>query len=206
MNIPKRFAAPLLLCMLVPAAAFSIVVGVPDPWLSTATTRATEDVSLMICPGCDGASFSQARLLGGGTMDATIDVHVLDTNGDPLPMFPFQDFWLYASTLNPTRHFLDHDTDYMGYSLFALPLCGGGYLEDPGLEAYVYGDPLASNPIAHIRINSPDINGDLSVNLQDATMFIGDYLSGGYHYRSDLHYDGNLNLQDVVVFVAHFGH
>jgi hypothetical protein len=48
-----------------------------------------------------------------------------------------------------------------------------------------------------IAINSPDINGDLQVNLSDVVAFTQDYF-GAYNYRSDFFWDGVLNLSDVA--------
>ena len=48
-----------------------------------------------------------------------------------------------------------------------------------------------------LRFNSPDINGDLLVNLSDVQLFAGDFF-GSYHFRSDLAYDNVVNLSDIV--------
>jgi len=47
-----------------------------------------------------------------------------------------------------------------------------------------------------IYVNSPDLNGDLAVNLSDIPIFASDFF-GSYNYRSDLHYDGIINLSDL---------
>ena len=50
-------------------------------------------------------------------------------------------------------------------------------------------------------VNSPDLNGDLLVNLADLSLFAQDYF-GPYNYRSDLRWDGDLDLGDLVVFAV----
>lgn len=49
-----------------------------------------------------------------------------------------------------------------------------------------------------VYFNSPDIDGDLQVNLGDVTLFAHDF-NDGYNYRSDFDWDGHLNLGDLVV-------
>ncbi len=56
------------------------------------------------------------------------------------------------------------------------------------------------NPELHF--NSPDINGDLYVNLLDVAAFTRDYY-GAYEFRSGLARDAVLNLADVAVMVAY---
>ncbi|MBE0565904.1 MAG: hypothetical protein IH621_08115 [Krumholzibacteria bacterium] len=54
-------------------------------------------------------------------------------------------------------------------------------------------------------ISSPDLNGDLVVNLGDygvfATIFRGDY-----DLRADLDNNGEVNLGDIAILVNHVGH
>jgi len=49
-----------------------------------------------------------------------------------------------------------------------------------------------------IQVNSPDINGDLRVNLTDVVLFTMLY-HGPYDYAGDFYYDGVLNLSDIVM-------
>lgn len=49
-----------------------------------------------------------------------------------------------------------------------------------------------------VYFNSPDINGDLRVDLGDVTLFAQD-INLGYDYRSDFDWDGRLNLGDLSV-------
>jgi hypothetical protein len=55
-----------------------------------------------------------------------------------------------------------------------------------------------------LYVNSPDINGDLTVNIQDASQFNSD-IFGTYSYRSDFNYDGVVNLSDAGIMQAAIG-
>ena len=63
------------------------------------------------------------------------------------------------------------------------------------------GTVLATVP----TVNSPDITGDCSVNLADVVRFSAAW-SGGYQPCADFNMDGIINLVDVTVLSAHFGH
>ena len=68
----------------------------------------------------------------------------------------------------------------------------------------VGGDPLYLQPL-DIRFNSPDIDGNLVVDLSDTVLYSGDILSGGYAYRSDFYFDQRLNLSDTVIYAGAVG-
>lgn len=55
------------------------------------------------------------------------------------------------------------------------------------------------------RIASPDLTGDLVLNLADLTLFTGDfYTYESYDPRSDFDGDGVVNLSDLFVFATYF--
>ena len=91
-------------------------------------------------------------------------------------------------------------TDSEGYTYFSAPLYGGGWVQDD-LRVYVCNTPLAM-PELPLWINSPDIDGDLEVNLSDVQLFAVDFY-GAYAYRSDLFYDGVINLSDLNRLAQH---
>ena len=99
----------------------------------------------------------------------------------------------------------DHDTDENGYTEFTLPPCGGGCAEDFELEGFLAGTAFLQNPIPHIKVNSPDFNCDLVVDLIDLSLFATGYF-GPYSYCRDFYWDGVLNLLDLAHFSAHYGH
>ena len=52
---------------------------------------------------------------------------------------------------------------------------------------------------------SPDLNGDLEVNVSDAGIFTG-ILNGDYDSRADFNHDDVVNVSDAGVMTAHIGH
>lgn len=169
-----------------------------------------EPVQLMVTPGGNGPAFSDASFQWGGTADATIRIQIWVENwggpNGPLAGFPAEDLWFEAPGLTPCvgGSIADADTDDQGWVVFSLPPNMGGCTENPddpaGLNIYIMGDLLRDAdwvPIApNILVNSPDINGDLTVNLADVGMFSSDFF-GAYSFRSDFYWDGVLNLADV---------
>lgn len=53
-------------------------------------------------------------------------------------------------------------------------------------------------------VNSPDIDGNLVVNLQDVVLFSSD-MSGTYNFRSDFNFDGIINLSDLAFLAGGMG-
>lgn len=72
----------------------------------------------------------------------------------------------------------------------------------PWLQAE--SQPLLSNSGMLLSINSPDINGDLAVHIADVAIFSADYF-GTYDFRSDLSYDGAINIADIGVLASKMG-
>ena len=204
MKYPHRYFLSLLFFLMIPSLALAIT-GIPDPFLSTIETRATEDVSVMICPSCDGFPFSQARTFGGDNMDAIIEVNLLDGLGVPIANFPYEDIWVEGDDLCFVvgGHNADSSTDQNGYTEFALPKCGGGCSESPSLEGYVNGVPFSLDPVPHIKTNSPDMNCDLIVNIVDLSIFAQAY-TGQYSYCADFYWDGVMDLRDLAIFSIHY--
>jgi hypothetical protein len=88
-------------------------------------------------------------------------------------------------------------TDADGMTAVALPLRGGGHgtAADSELSAPDVTCELTLD--GGLMFNSPDLNGDLAVDLTDVALFAQDYF-GPYNYRSDLYWDGQVGLNDLV--------
>jgi hypothetical protein len=204
MNTRQRHLWLTIMILLVPVVAFG---DIPDMNNCSISTRATEDVSIMICPGCDGYPFTAAQKFGGEYMDATIDVYIRNGVGQPVANFPYQDLWLD----DPFLCFClggsdaDADTDENGHTQFSFPLCGGGYSENFDLGGYVAGNAFIQNPLPHIKTNSPDINCDLVVNLSDLALFAQHYY-GTASYVNDFFWDSVADLRDLALFAQHYNH
>lgn len=183
--------------------------AIPDLTLSIAwiDLEGPEFPTLMIIPDGMGPYFNQASLPDGTTADGTIHLVLLDAVGQPVANYPKEDIWLGDpnGTLSGCGFFNllpDEDTDSSGRTVWFQRPRGGGYT-DGSLQVYVSGSPLVG-PTLPLKFLSPDFNGDGRVNLGDAAQFAQD-LFGDYHFRSDLHPDGILNLSDVAVLGQWYG-
>lgn len=206
MKSHPRIVVLITIFLMIPPFALA-ARNIPDPIWSNISTRATEDVSVMTCPLCDGYSFNQAQVFDGEYMDATIEVELLDLNAMPVVDFPFEDIWLEGEGLSfcPGGSTADQNTDPNGYTEFTHPMCGGGFSENYALEGFLWGIPFPPGPLPYIRTNSPDVNGDLEVNLSDLATFAQGFF-GSYSYCLDYYWDGVMDLRDLGIFAQHFGH
>jgi len=183
--------------------------GVPSLSYSTAFTAYTGPgvPSLMVLPDGTGNPFTEARDPAGNTVDVTITLNLMDGAPSPIVNFPHEDLWLESSDgglvpcLGGTC--ADENTDGNGMTWWTAPLRAGGYSQSPIL-VMVNGSALVSNSGLLLNTNSPDINGDLAVQLSDVGFFAGDFYSV-YNFRSDFNGDGILNLSDVGILAEGFG-
>jgi hypothetical protein len=171
--------------------------GVPDPGLSTASAQAG---SIFVSPAGGGRTLAAAGCV--------VMVIVRDGNGQPIANFPFQDIWLDSAnpsdlSLCPGGSVADGNTDATGRTTISGTLRGGGFTQG-GLAVLLAGTPISGSPSLPVLVNSPDITGDLMVNLGDVGPFSSN-LNGTYGFRSDFFHDGIINLADVGVFSEHLG-
>ena len=184
------------------------VTGVPDPSESTASIAYTGPgtPSLMVVPDGSGPRFTAAHDEQGNVVNATITLFVRDGAGYPIMGFPREDMWIETAAGGMTSCFpfamADQNTDATGMTMWANPLLAGGQSQGPVL-VFLAGSPLISNAGLPLKINSPDINGDRVVNLQDVAILSGDFYSG-YNFRCDLNGDGVINLADIPIFALHY--
>ena len=98
----------------------------------------------------------------------------------------------------------------LGYPLDSKLIYGGGHSE---IDAT--GQPISSSIVmwggipcawenVELYVNSPDINGDLIVNISDAVLFASD-LIGNYNFRSDFNHDSVINYLDKEIFNSAIG-
>jgi hypothetical protein len=202
----RRYLATALAATLLLALPVTADQPIVDLDLSYAVTAATEPVSCLICPHGDGDHLTACRTFGGGTMDATITVHLLTENGDPYVGYPPELVWLDSNDpgleLCPYANAADEASDYNGRMTISNPLLGG--CEGAGGIIMVVDEPLRQPPLDFL-FNSPDLNCDCMVNLTDVVFFTGDF-HGVYDYRSDFYWDGELNLSDVAILAGHITH
>jgi hypothetical protein len=203
-----------LLGILVVGMASMAWAGVPDLNLSSATIPAGADGALVFSiPNGQGEPFTNAFLPGAVVVDATITVQLIDTNTDPIFLYPFEDLWLETSLGNLAYcsggTVADQSTDENGETTFSNPIAGGSYT-DPASETtlvIVAGAPIAGGGV-DVQFNSPDISGDLVVNLTDIVFFtnlIGGDFSDNPQFAGDFNNDGTINLLDIVRFTPGIG-
>ena len=163
--------------------------------------------TLLVVPDGNGNPFTEAHAEQGNVVDATITLYLRDSQGVPIANFPREDLWLETaeSGVVPCLGYMiaDQHTDANGVTMWANPPIAGGHSQGPVL-VLVNGSALTSNSGLPLKFTSPDINGDLVVNLQDLAILASDYFSD-YNFRSDLTGDGYLNLSDIYIFAQHFG-
>ncbi len=172
-------------------------------------SAAGQPVSLCVYPDGDGSrpgdSLDACFTYGGTIADATITLNLYDWDYNPVPYFPAEDLWLETEdggmVLCPGGSIADSDTDLNGMTTFSGPLRAGGSGE--GIIVLVNG-MLCPEPALAIKINSPDLNGDLVVNLSDIVLFADSFL-GEYSYACDFYWDGDTNLSDLVMLSLGMG-
>jgi hypothetical protein len=188
------------------ATAVWASTGIPDPEVSYAVTAATQQVMCVNCPHGDGDPLSACRAQDASIMDATITLYLRTFLDEPIIGYPAADLWLEGATGSITTCFwgtiADADTDINGETTFSQALFAGG--NSLGVDVFVSGMPLMHPPLDIIMV-SPDIDGNGNVNLSDV-IFFTPYYYGDYSSHVDFHWDGVLNLSDVIVLAAHIAH
>ena len=198
----RRFIAlsflACLACLTVPAGAQLGVVSVcydcPCPVSTTGSGV------LLITPEGRGDSLDDIGM--------ALRISLIECNGDPVGGFPFDDLWLLPSSPNvvfATPFFAAANTDANGETYWTGPVAGGGWMDANGPDQTriaVTGYEIL--PEIVLSFVSPDISGDLKVDLMDVGSFALDW-NGGWTFRSDLNADGVLDLVDIGVLATHFG-
>lgn len=90
-----------------------------------------------------------------------------------------------------------------------MPVIRGGGHNGPGDTGSIsLWIPVCPNQLLELDsalyFNSPDINGDLHINLSDVSLFAAD-IYRSYDYRSDFNWDGAVNLSDIVFMATGLG-
>jgi hypothetical protein len=174
--------------------------GIPSLVLSTAASAEANAVSVFTLPNGGGHRIDDCFLSGGAKTDATITLTLVDLNGDPINLYPFEDLTLATASGGlvtcPGGSTADASTDINGQCTFSGSVFGGGASgSGEGTIVLVNGSALTQAPM-NVSFNSPDISGDLIVNLSDISLFASFYY-GSYSYSADFYWDGNLNLSDI---------
>jgi len=106
-----------------------------------------------------------------------------------------------ASSEGPER-------DAEGWVSLMPTIRGGGHNGPGDTGAISLWIPVCPNQILELGgglyFNSPDISGDLRIDLSDVGLFAGDF-HGSYAYRSDFNWDGAVNLSDIGFMAGGMG-
>lgn len=200
----------IIFAVLIIAQSCFALSGVPSLTESTAFIAFTGPgvPSLMVVPDGSGPLFTAAHDEQGNVVDATITLHLRDGFGTPIVNFPREDMWLESADGGLVSCMYgviaDDNTDPNGATQWTYPPIAGGNSQSL-VVVFVNGSALTSSPGLPLKFNSPDINGDGFVNLQDLPIFSVDFFSTSYFFRSDFNGDGFLNLQDISIFAQHYG-
>jgi hypothetical protein len=201
----NRFRIPMaaVMTMMFASAAFA---QVPDLTQSEAYVVNPEGRAIYMTPSGTGPTLAEQGV--------SIVVILRDASANPIVGYPKSAIALEAYEdegdwdWKPCTDAMiaDQDTDLSGTTSFdAAPLHGGGWTEEgPRIRIGELGY-LPCSWCLTLRLNSPDINGDLAVNLSDVGLFASDFLSGTAAFRSDLVNDGVINLADVGQFALSIG-
>jgi hypothetical protein len=181
--------------------------GIIDPCQSTASTIATPNTCVLICPQGDGDQLVDKN--------ATITVVVRDGAGIGIEGVLASDFYLVDC--DPIRDMVlcggssssdaDAPTDATGSTQMIGDIAAGGCAN--GLSVIVQGFTIGCPAICmtNIWVKSPDINGDLLVNIQDFSLFGQQYPPQPFTDTCvDYNCDGIVNLQDFSLFGLHYLH
>ena len=204
--VSLMIAAVLLFCGLAQAQT-----GCPDLSMSTVWQAYEGPMALLVMPDGSGSPMTEATLSGGAIIDATIYLTLYggcDNYGVLLADFPAEDMWLESTSGSLVfcvgGSIADGPTDQEGNTTWSRPLMGGGW--DLGTcRVMVTGDSGIAAATLLLQFNSPDLNGDLKVDLTDVTGFAEDFFSHTYNFRSDLAFDSVVNLSDITVMRAGMG-
>lgn len=176
-------------------------------------------VSMFLIPNGSGTQLANCYAFGGTSTSAVISVTLIDAAGLPVVNVPATDvrlqeissnvFWCSNAWYPPPVHapnLADMASNAAGQTQFSLSYHGGGWVHGSTfvwvLEAS--GAWMQIPTPVNVSYNSPDITGDLVVNLSDVGLFAIDFFSG-YMYRSDFNYDGVVNLTDLAMLAPTLG-
>lgn len=159
MNVHFRFSILLviLLVILTSTSALATIVK----------TKTTLFVSVHADPGGLGDPLEEARPQGTcgaadpSRVDATIELWLTDSLGNPIIGYPLEDLWLCAPDLCfcGGSNVADANTDANGYTTFSGPLYAGGHAPYGALGVCVNAVTVATIP--NLRVTSCDADCNL---------------------------------------------
>jgi|GEM_PF-4557945 len=200
--------------LMVGAATPATAQNKPDyylSWVDCPTCPPQEAVVMFHVPDGTGSPFTRARTLNG-EVDATLVLHLRDSGNNPVVDYPREnvkiEVWSGGIwTACPEGSLPDANSDDQGRVIWTNPLLVGGFCGDGDSRPVVMikSIPLANDAFVLGNSNSPDLNGDLAVNLVDVGIFATDFFDSGNPFRSDFYFDGVVNLSDIGLLAQSIG-
>jgi hypothetical protein len=185
--------------------AVPALANIPFPDLCVLDNAAGSDgATVYIVPGGTGADFTDARLTGGVPVDATLTLTVVNSEGNPIAGYPAADMWLVTTAGGLVTCGLANPgdaTDANGQTSWVNTLAGGGNSLAEEAQAVIAGDPVPNTAMVHFV--SADLNGDLTVNLSDISVFT--QALGVYNAVADFNNDQTVNLSDISLMAQGIG-
>jgi hypothetical protein len=141
----------------------------------------------------------------------TIDVYLMDSNGNALEGVPRQEIVLYnvELCLCPGGNFADRATDSAGHTTFTGRIYGGGCISSSTAALAVYADGVFINNLP-VKINSPDHlpASPCYVDAADVSALAGVLgIPAQYHICYDYNESGppTINASDLSYFASLLG-
>jgi hypothetical protein len=101
---------------------------------------------------------------------------------------------------------IDGPPDASGMATFSGAVIGGGQTDKWLWATGWIPEPPCLAIEVDIRLVSPDIDGDLMVNLEDLSLFAMAWPPLPFDARADLNGDLMIGLVDLAIFADHYGH
>lgn len=191
----------------------TLCVAVLAAWSASAAEGATScgcqaagpsgTPTVLVCPQGDGPSLADAG--------AVITLVYTDTEGTPVPgLGPATLVGGCSGGIALCGPHLTSDgvTDATGTTTVSGVIAAGGRDVEIQWSVGNIPEPLCLLQFAVVNLVSPDINGDLAVDVVDFSIFANGYSSPPKAYDARLDYNGDaaVDLLDFALFAQHFGH
>lgn len=187
----------IVLCLVLMTGVAS--ADTPDP--TCCSTAESDPGCILVTPTGQGPSLADRGVV--------VTVHVRDNLGNPIAGYPFMDIVLGDNagfseiSICNNGSVADANTDVAGMTTISGQIAAGGWTQN-GMQVYLAGNALIGPPLP-IDANSPDLTGDLRVDIVDVGQFAIDFLDPAYQFRTDLDCNGREDLGDVGLLAAHNG-
>lgn len=202
--LPAAAVLAVLLTM-TPSPPAHACVPVIEPILEYLWEPGGGPVSICLLPDRESRGF----LAGGIATEVVLrfPVALIGAAAQPDDIIPVE--WWNGGPAVLCGSFVNEVTrDENGWVSLLPDLRGGGHCGPDETGDITLWIPVCPNQMLElgsaVYFNSPDINGDLRVDLSDMPLFVGDFFRA-YTYRSDFNWDGQVNLSDLVMMTQGLG-